>query len=1442
MNSLPKNIAKSHYFNLLSKRAINNGVKLAVLLLCAGAAVLPAQSQTSLADRPIFSNVNVPGNLALLLSVEFPTAVSVAHTDRNYSPTFVREYLGHFDPKKCYAYKYTDGVSENNYFYPVGLATNRTCSSNWSGDFLNWATMQTIDPFRWALTGGYRVVDTVDTTVIEKAWASGQGKERNFPNSTLTAAYVTGATPFPAGTSSVDMRIQGLGNKMRFAAPTAGIGANFTAKYYNNITMSGSPVLTRNESIIDYEKNNKWIPGVNKDIMSATWVGKVTALTAGKYTFRVRADDGVRLKVNGVPLPVVPFDRNWQDQGPTDYDSQEITVAAGSSIDIAIEFYQRYGGAEISLQWKQPGAAGFTLVSGSAAAPAPSLDGAAQHYQGGALTGGVVYEVFARTKVCDSSAAAGGLESNCVAYGANYKPEGLIQKYSNKIRYSAFGYLNDSNVLRDGGVLRAQQKFVGPKKPVSGALDITNTESEWDATTGIFSLNPNKTDADNTAAIMGVPSVVNSGVINYLNKFGEITRGDYKSYDNVGELYYAAIRYFKNLPNVPEWTAVPAGTSAANRVQWTDGFPVIKNPADPIIYACQKNFALGIGDVNTHADKNVPGSTMNQSEPPMPAQVSADTSVNVATATNLVGVMEGLGTSLGETNSFGGNNNSALMAGLAYHSHVNDIRSDLVGSQTIDTYWVDVQEYQVYKTTNQFYLAAKYGGFSVPDKYDYTRATALDTAWWTTSGETKGGQSLPDNYFLGGRPDLMVSGLDKAFTKISEAIGAFTTSFSLPLPQLTQTGNASYSSQYDPNNWTGEVTASSLSFDPKKEKPPTLKKEWSFSEVLGNQIKDSGWDTNRRVVTWNGTQGVEFRGAKLEATDLATLNTSYVTGDDSVDYINYLRGDITNHVNSTKTGSTKAYRSRAKLIGDIVGSKAKAVGAPNFPYADATNPGYSEFKNTWKNRPTVIYVGANDGMMHAINGTLDATKTTSGQEMFAYIPRSLFQGPSGTPNVDGLASLGRPDFEHHYMVNATPNVYDIDFARTPNAAKLPQTGTPDWRSVLIGGLGKGGRSYYAIDVTNPQGMVSGGETAIAGKVLWEFSKSNELGFTFGDPVVTKTKKYGWVVIIPSGYNNATGKGYFFILNPRTGALLETRTTTEGSITQTAGLAHAEGFVNDVSDGTSDAVYAGDLLGNVWRLDLTAKTGDYPEPLKFATLTTATSPATAQPVTTRPSIEIHPKTKKRYVLVGTGRLLDTVDIASTQRQTYYSIIDGSNAKFNTTLPASLAFPITRAMLVNNSAPLVGITTSATAPMGWYEELGVDVDAPATSTVPARTGTGIAWRVTLDSTTLLGSTAFAATLPNGDACAPSGNSRIYGRDFSTGETTLGTYELDSNGKSKFIGVSYVFQKGTATDIQYVSQAGVAGLLSGFDTGAIIDPPLKRSDNFELRRLNWRELQVE
>lgn len=1287
---------------------------------------MPASAQTTLADQPVFSSSNVPGNLALVLSVEYPTANSIAnggnYSDANGNDSYT--FLGYFDPAKCYTYNYNSTTPSLSYFVPAGAAGGtygHQCSGQWSGNFMNWASMQTIDPFRWVLTGGYRSLtqnqgDTTTQTILEKAWADGQGGTSNFPNrgtgdtsgsNFLPVAMISKVTPFSKW-GAFNSAIAGNGNQMVFSA-----GPGYT-------TAATSP------GVFDLPSN------VN--------TGASTALTDS---------------------PVTPNSASNQ----------------------------------------------------------------------------VAYRVYVRVAVCVS----GLLESNCVKYGSNYKPEGLLQQYASTIRFSALSYLNGDGASQQGGVLRAPMNFIGPThpQPLSTTV-VTNPLSEWDPATGKQYTNPDPTSAAGS-------NVGSSGVINYLNQFGEYAANNgapnqaYMIRDNVSELYYAAVRYYENLGNVPQWVA-PQTTTAAKEL---DGFPAVATWTDPISYYCQKNFILGIGDDHTHDDYNVGGNNgASDSGLPLrtdPPLVANDTFNQSYAWTVALENLEG-GITSGIWWQYPGGDGSYstyFIAGLAYGAHVTDIRPDLgvvingvKTISTISTYWMDVEEYGNAEINNMYYLATKYGGFTVPSGYSISNTTPLTLGQYDTSGNTftagqvgskRQQQNQPDNYFLAGAADKMKAGLQSAFASISNALTSTGTAFSEPAANVSTSGSISFASQYNTTGWNDTITAYTETFDASNGNPSQTQL-WASSSTLQSQLANTGWQapfnntgSGRNVVTWNGTAGAPFEISGTPSMSTAQLAAlvpgSYSPSTTATQYLDYLRGDTTNEVGSTKTPSTKSLRARSLLLGDIVDANLAPVSTPIQSFSEANNPGYGAFVTQWTTttpRPTMVYAAANDGMLHAFAGS-------SGYEQFAYVPSAVFQGPTGTPTVNGLAALGNPTFAHHYYVDATPIAFDIDLHHTGANPPTSTAATANWQTLLIGGLGKGGTSFYALNVTDPAAVTS--EAAAAGDVMWEFSNSTTgvngtLGYSFGAPIVVKTAQYGWVVAFTSGYSTAacssSSYGYLYLVNPSNGALLKKIATPTAS----CGLTQAAAYVQDYTDYTADSIYVGDLNGQLWRFDLTEASGNYPAPTLLATL--ADGSGNAQPVTTAPLIEIHPSTRKRYVMVGTGQLLSSGDIGSTALESFYVILDGTAGQFN-----AVTTPITRTNLtaLTASGLVAGITLSPTK-LGWYIDLGND------------SATGIAWRVVLNPAAYDGTLSFAALLPSGDACNPQGTGEIYSVNYATATSILtsapaGYYAVPS----AVVNLTYVgVSTGTGTN---------AELIAGLQNGSVIKIPDNLASPIFTRLLNWREL---
>lgn len=1187
----------------------------AVACVVAGAAFA---ATTPLADQPILV-ADVPANVALALSVEFPTAITRAHQS-SFVGAASSPYLGYFDPKKCY--KYNSGTS--GYFEPTGKSgTNYTCSGAWSGHFLNWATMQGADIFRWALTGGNRSTDTpklfgdgtANQTILERAYASAQG------------GYLT--TNFP------DRQILG------------------------------------------------------SDISNYT--------------------------------------------NPADYGVSASSVKSTSKLSI------RNGG--MGVQFGVEFASSISSSCGSCT------------------------KFYVRVEVCRDPDGSGALlEGNCQKYvpasGGKgvYKPIGLIQQYKDKMYFGAFGYLalntadatdanGVTNANKDGGVLRAMVQTVNNEMTETGAFIA---------------------DPYNMLAAQGVS---NSGTINYLNKFGQSAKS-YKHFDPVGEMYAEAIKYFKKLKPTASYIS---GLNATLK----DGFPVFTEWNDPAADAkypkkgalsCKKNYIIGIGDTNSNYDWNLSGTPYGA---PADVDGAMGSKVTAKAWTDEVGTLEGIG-SLGLK---GISNGSYYIAGVAYYAHSSDLRSDISGIQTVDTYWMDVME-SGYVSKNQYWLATKYGGYRKPSKD--TPPGPFDAAkdiWYDKGADGKplrslGADPLPNNYYPASNPDAMVAGLQSAFQSIAAGAGA-SAGAALSSAQINATsgGSNTYQGTYDAASWSGDVIASKVNSVTEDTLDTTSL--WKASTKL-----DALGSTGRRIVTLAPTdktkvtpapgdlKGVGFQWTNLSGTQQLNLSKTAATPTgDAVDgqrILSYLRGD--RNFESTSTVSN-LYRQRGTLLGDIVDSKVVYLGKPSATYSDSSNPGYAQFKTDYATRVPLVIVGANDGMVHAF----DASEgVDAGKEVFGLVPYSAFEGPDANPEVSGIQALARKTYVHHYYMNATPEIRDVDLART--GAKLDSFGSSvpsDWRTLMVVGQGKGGRSFVAMDVTSMSSSLS--EDNIAAKVLWEYTHA-DMGFSFGRPLIAKTRRWGWVVILTGGYNNVgggkAGQGALFILNAKTGELLGSSPvyTGVGSLTAPSGFAQIEGYTPSYQDYTLDYVYGGDLNGNLWRFDFSNAANDLPPMQKIAEFVVD---GVGQPVTVAPKIEYSADDLKRYVFVGTGRLLSSEDQGNSQQQTIYAVRDGTKSRafgsesYQAPLPSGASFPAKRANLVAVSSLLSGATLNDSTPMGWYYDLtGKFVSAEGTVTE----------RIILNLQANDGVLTWAGSIMNDDPCNASGSARLYAVHYGSGQSVF------------------------------------------------------------------------
>jgi type IV pilus assembly protein PilY1 len=455
--------------------------------------------------------------------------------------------------------------------------------------------------------------------------------------------------------------------------------------------------------------------------------------------------------------------------------------------------------------------------------------------------------------------------------------------------------------------------------------------------------------------------------------------------------------------------------------------------------------------------------------------------------------------------------------------------------------------------------------------------------------------------------------------------------------------------------------------------------------------------------------------------------------------VSFLSGDRTNE--------GTFFRSRLHILGDIVSSEARYVKAPLQTYSD---PGYSAFAAANANRLPTVYVGANDGMLHAFDAL-------SGQERWAFIPTAVL------PNLYHLADLTYAS-QHRYFVDGTPETGDI-------CPKTPSTscGGSDWKTILVGGLNQGGKSFYALDVTDPSNP----------KYMWEFTATN-LGYSYSNPRITKLSNGTWVVIVASGYSNADGIGHLYVINAATGALISDVSNGTGSVSNPDGLARiAARAPLAATDNTVEEVYGGDLLGNVWRFDVNGNIGA--PGIDAQLLINLQDPSgNPQPITAKPTVAAT-TTNVPLVMIGTGRYLGVSDLTDTNTYSMYGIKDTLGTTTLTTPRASGSKFIQQTMTVGTcpaNAPSTTCTqgqtvrTSSSTPVDWTVNNGWYLDFPVGGE-----------RSTTDATLALGTLVFTTVKPqsatatqiqgcNGSATDINAKSYLYYLDYNSGGAVSGT----------------------------------------------------------------------
>lgn len=512
---------------------------------------------------------------------------------------------------------------------------------------------------------------------------------------------------------------------------------------------------------------------------------------------------------------------------------------------------------------------------------------------------------------------------------------------------------------------------------------------------------------------------------------------------------------------------------------------------------------------------------------------------------------------------------------------------------------------------------------------------------------------------------------------VSFNTGSLSSDTDFYLAQFNKEGNAWSGDliSYNFDSTTGKIETHADSTDTNIPPRQIPKPNWSAAAALDAKTNPA---TTRNIITYNTStgNGIPFQWANLtniQQNDLKKEPDGSSSNNAKAQAkLNYLRGDRTNEHSST---GSYTFRDRVTLLGDIIHSAPAFVKRPSktwpsiSPFPSSSGNRYSDFQSTQSTREGVVYVGANDGMLHGFS-------ETTGEELISYIPNYLFSDGSSSEGLHFLTDL---NYQHRYYVDLGSTVSDVYIDKATSGGS-----NKNWYSILIGGSRSGGRGIFALDVTNPSSF---SEANAADIVLWEFSDADDadLGFIFSPPTIAMMNNGRWAAIFGNGYNNqGDGKAKLFIvflnggvdgtwtpttdyieINTKVGSIVNNDCLDSGS--DCNGLSIPEAVDLD-GNNTIDRVYAGDIKGNLWAFDVSNatatswnsayRTGGTPKPLFVA--------SSSQPIMDKPVTVKHPdiidssspsNAPNLLVFFGTGQYLSNTDVTTVPgTQSFYGVWD------------------------------------------------------------------------------------------------------------------------------------------------------------------------------------------
>lgn len=821
------------------------------------------------------------------------------------------------------------------------------------------------------------------------------------------------------------------------------------------------------------------------------------------------------------------------------------------------------------------------------------------------------------------------------------------------------------------------------------------------------------------------------------------------------------------------------------------------NHPDPLQYSCQASFAVLMTDGRPQSDRTISSHLRNYSGDCTAASDTCDESPNT---NNLPGGPL-------PNNGYG----NGTKQGRSYESQGSDYIDDVA----MGLFDMDLRPDLVDPIGRKNNLRTYVVGFA-------EQALVNDPLLQDTVTRA-GGQ-----YFTAGNEEELTTAFQDVVNAITQDLEDSNTSVAASTAIL-QSDTLLYVAGFRSTDWSGELKAYSLDANGRQNQ---------LSWDAEAQMRAAGVN-GRNLFTRQSVSGNAVTFSQLSNLSAAQQTALGISTAGTADGLatarfNWLKGTENNNLRSRQNPI-----SGQRLLGDIVNSNPLFVGKRNFgnrilPENEGGST-YDAFRasTTYRNRPDTLYVGSNDGFLHAFNAS-------NGNELFAYMPSELLL-PSGSGTHARINELMNTDYEHKYFVDGTPTVGDAYWSGS-------------WKTVLVGTMGAGGRTVFGLDVTNPSSFGTG-------NALWEFGYADvactpgvkacrEIGYGIGQPAIarvrTASNTYEWAAIFGNGYNSAGHKAQLFVVRLSNGELIRTIDTGVGSAAASNGLASPVATDWPVFDLTTTTVYAGDLYGNMWRFDLSAQnTNQWDATSLFQARDNANAP---QPITARPLLAAHPTQPSKIVVTfGTGSYFRPSDaiITTPQVQSLYGLFDtgsttvsGRNQLTQQTITwqGTASFSSAEGSISLESREISRNVVSTTS-SGWYLDLAYNGAALGERVISA---------ATLPSGINPSRVRFTSLIPDSNICSVGRRGYIFDVDLTSGGGALNNvFDLNRDGLFtsadlyqgrvlSAIGGSRGVQLTTLRD----SDSNIEFLYAGGAGEA--DPERGRGESEALDRKSWRELR--